>query len=51
MAGLFKVPERLGRAGDSAIAKKANSKSKQSSVTVTGGGDLIGKINICKEIV
>ena len=51
MAGLFKVPERLGRAGDSAIAKKANSKSKQSSVTVTGGGDLIGKINTIRAMV
>ena len=51
MAGLFKVPERLGRAGDSAIAKKANSKVKKSSVTVTGGGDLFGRINTIRAMV
>ena len=51
MAGLFKVPERLGRAGDSAVAKKANAKSKKSSVTVTGGGDLFGQINTIRAMV
>lgn len=51
MAGLFKVPERLGRSADSIVAKKANAKSKQSSVTITGGGDLFGQINTIRAMV
>ena len=51
MAGLFKVPERAGRAGDNAVAKKANAKAKKSSVTVKGGGDLFGQINTIRALV
>lgn len=51
MAGLFKVPERLGRNADSTIAKKANAKSNKSSVTVTGGGDLFGQISTIRAMV
>lgn len=49
--GLFKVPERTGRAGDSAIAKKANAKSKKSSATVKGGGDLFSRISSIRALV
>ena len=51
MAGLFKVPERSGRAGDSAVVKKANATAKKSTVAVTGGGDLFGIINTIRAMV
>lgn len=51
MAGLFNVPSRPGRVGDSAIAKKANSKSKKSAAAVKGGGGLFGMISTIKATV
>jgi DNA polymerase I-like protein with 3'-5' exonuclease and polymerase domains len=49
---LFSIPERAGRAGDIAIAKKANSKSARAPVTVksTGGG-IVDKINAARALV
>lgn len=51
MAGLFKIPERAGRVSDSAIARKANSKSKAVSVTIKGGGNVFDSINTIKAMV
>lgn len=51
MASLFAVPNRIGRDGDSAIAKKSNSAKKKSTATVTGGSGLFDKINTIKALV
>nr|DAG18799.1 MAG TPA: DNA polymerase [Caudoviricetes sp.] len=51
MAGLFTVPQRAGRAGDSAIAKKAKSKARKSTVTVKGGGGIFERINTIRAVV
>ena len=47
---LFKVPERAGRAADTAVAKKANSTVKTSSAVKCGGG-LAGLINTIRALV
>ena len=49
-SALFKVPERAGKATDTAVAKKANSANKTSN-TVRGGGGLAGQINTARAIV
>lgn len=41
---LFEVPARPGRAQDSKIVKKSNSKVKKTVSTIRGGNDLIGRI-------
>ncbi len=49
---LFSIPERAGRPGDIAIAKKANSKTTKSPVTVRGtGGGIVDKINAARALV
>ena len=48
---LFDVPVRAGRASDNAIAKKVNSKSTRTSVTVKGGGGIVERINMARAIV
>ena len=51
MPALFAVPVRAGKAADSAIAKKSNSRSASSSTTVKGGGGLAERINTARAIV
>ena len=51
MSALFKVSERAGRFRDSTIAKKANSSSSRSSITIKGGGDLFSRISTIKAMV
>lgn len=48
---LFKVPERAGKASDSALAKRINSKAVKSSMTVRGGGGLSERINTARALV
>lgn len=48
---LFDVPVRAGRASDNAIAKKVNSKSTRTSVTIKGGGGIVEKINMARAVV
>lgn len=51
MKSLFSVPKRAGRTGDSAVARKANAKSKKVTVAVKGGGDLFSRINTITAMV
>ena len=44
---LFDIPVRAGREADSKIAKKANSKTRQTA-TVKGGSSLIERISAIK---
>ena len=48
---LFKVPARAGKATDTAIAKKANSRSTKASATVKCGGGLVDKISTIRALV
>ena len=48
---LFEVPKRAGRAGDSKVAKKANSRTTKAPATVKGGGGLVERINTARALV
>ena len=51
MASLFTTPNRIGRDGDSAIAKKSKSTKKKSTDTINSGSGLFDKINTIKALV
>jgi len=51
MAGLFSLPPRATREGDSAISKKASKKGQAANITIKGGGGLLDRISTITAMV
>ncbi len=51
MAGLFSLPPRATREGDSAISKKASKKGQTANISIKGGGGLLERISTITAMV